>query len=73
VGGVNAAESIPSPDSFYKKEALVLDAYALGYLQGFVDCMGVDALCTEWAKAVGITTADVRWWEHADAATVEPV
>lgn len=61
------------PDPHWKKDALAQDEYALGYLQGFVDEVGVDALCTKWAAAAGITTADVQWWKDADAATVEPV
>ncbi len=42
--------------------------YAIGYLYGFLDMAGVDALMQDWVKELGWTAHSIsfRWWEHAE-------
>ena len=43
----------------------IKDHYALGYIFGFVDAYGEDALTAEWSRELGLgnSVLDYRWWE----------
>jgi hypothetical protein len=42
--------------------------YARGYIYGFIDAYGVDALIAEWGRELNLSGANIvyRWWENAE-------
>lgn len=39
--------------------------YAIGYIFGFIDAYGADALLAEWNKKLSPNKMEYRWWENA--------
>ena len=54
------------PRRVYVQNYNIYDHYASGYVLGFIDTQGQDALATPWARNLGLCfeTVYYRWWDE---------
>ena len=66
VHGVVDGFKRPAPRRVYIRKCQRDKPYALGYIKGFVDAFGPDALFAPWAGGVYWPKIDTAflWWEH---------
>ena len=65
VHGVADGYNRTEPQQIYIHKFKKKSEYAIGYIYGFIDCYGADALMTEWSRQLEISekSLEYRWWD----------